>query len=1282
MNTRHHLTYAVMLAVLVLALVPPGMAAAPEDQPLQARLEQAAVDLVAQQLGLSQVEHTLAIHDVAIEETSARIDVQLVVSSDEVGEIADLVRVFALHDGRSPTYVFREPSADFYTYADQVSTNLLPARRLSFWKTLWAREQETMIASTSPYKLPWTGGEQYYVYQDNDSHYDFSLSYKLVRAARGGEVYVRRASENGGCCSSSCNYLNNYVRILHADGTYGWYLHLKYGSIAVNTGDQVAQGACLAISGATGWACGAHLHFNTSSDSANNNYLSTTFAEGPVPDEAWSPPSQNSTASCTDDPEMVVVEEPDLTPAFGPICQTGWYAFTNNRGHNAYLTLNTNDPAQSTNSGRWTPNLPQAGRWRVEAFIANHGPMTWPCTGQYISWDTSDARYTVHYNGGTAAVTGNQAPFFDGWLDLGVYDFAAGSGGYVELDDLNGEPNLSRFISFSAVRFTWEGNGGGPGATVLEDPTTLHPAYNGDTCSCGWHRFTNDRGHYAYLTLNTNDPGQSTNWAQWRPNLPNEGDYRVEAYIPDHDPFVWPCTGQYISWDTSDARYKIHYATDTIEVPGNQTPLANQWLDLGTFHFVAGTDGYVELSDLNGETNLSHFVSFSAMRFTPQGGSAAVETLILNNQQQLANYYGNSEATRITDKLAQLAAHQSVQGQIVRVEDDPSVAAAYTAWNADLTSVTKANAVAETIHALIDQHLALYPDVRYLVIVGDDRVIPFYRVPDRTSHPESNYDLVDPTSTVGAALEADMTLSDNFYADKDRAAWHGFHPYLPDLALGRLIENPDEIVGQIDDFLASDGRAPTNAAVVGCDVVKDVAREIRDLWQEEDLQVDTLINDSWDREDFTQSILNVRHDMVSLNHHANHYTIQTGNGDLVTSHHISASTGDHTQSLFFSLGCHSGLNVTASPADTFDLAQVFARKGAIYVGNTGYGWGSSTSIAWSERLMSIFADMVYRRSNSVGQALAGAKRSYCWAEADFDATDEKIVLESTLYGLPMFEFDWSGGQAASEPETPPFTIAVQATSVIAAGLTRNSITYSYPAFDATSGDWGVIYSLAGEVQADDGVPVQPRVAADITFVKTNAHGAVFRGGIYTDVPGFDPVIDLAATDGTIISEPEFDAPGWYPSMPYEINRLNDSETLVQILGQFHADQGVERLYSQTSFDVYYHDSSQDWAAPTIAGIESRLQVGQAEVTVEAHDASGIQAAIVAYNDGQGTWASVELSPAGDIWTGSFPASLDTEFFVQVVDGAGNVSTADHGGQYLRPGQGWHRVSLPLIVRQY
>ena len=229
-----------------------------QDGELRRKLEQEAIALLTKQFQLEYVVHTIAIQDVAIESASARVDVRLDTVSDGLGTVSDLMYVFAIHDGSTAIHVFREPSPDFYLYADKVSPDLLPAERLEFWKQLMAEEQNEERLSarsaqdSSSYKLPWTGGRRYGVYQDYNKHFDFQLPVGTqVRAAKGGEVYVKRASADGGCCDMSCDVYNNYVRILHADGTYGFYLHLKFGSITVNTGDSVAQGDCLARSGNT-----------------------------------------------------------------------------------------------------------------------------------------------------------------------------------------------------------------------------------------------------------------------------------------------------------------------------------------------------------------------------------------------------------------------------------------------------------------------------------------------------------------------------------------------------------------------------------------------------------------------------------------------------------------------------------------------------------------------------------------------------------------------------------------------------------------------------------------------------------------------------------------------------------------------------------------------------------------------------------------------------------------------------------------------------------------------
>jgi len=170
----------------------------------------------------------------------------------------------------------------------------------------------------------------------------------------------------------------------------------------------------------------------------------------------------------------------------------------------------------------------------------------------------------------------------------------------------------------------WQGNSGS--SIVLEEPT-LTPGTNGsDTCTTYWYRFANNRGHSAYLTMNTNQPSQSTNRGEWRPNLVQGGVYKLEAYIADRNAVTWPCSPSLTLGDTTNAHYVINHASGSTTVTGNQLPLANQWLDLGSYSFNAGTGGVVTLADLNNEANLSSYVSFSAMRFTCISGACKGDT--------------------------------------------------------------------------------------------------------------------------------------------------------------------------------------------------------------------------------------------------------------------------------------------------------------------------------------------------------------------------------------------------------------------------------------------------------------------------------------------------------------------------------------------------------------------------------------------------------------------------------------------------------------------------------
>jgi hypothetical protein len=151
---------------------------------------------------------------------------------------------------------------------------------------------------------------------------------------------------------------------------------------------------------------------------------------------------------------------------------------------------------------------------------------------------------------------------------------------------------------------------------VVEEPQ-LQPPYKNDCPDSYWYPVDNNRGHTAYLTLNVNNPYNSTNHGEWHPVISQSGYYRVEAYIVAHPPITW-CTGQsrIIPHDTTETRYSIHHANGVTNRLVSQYPLSNQWLDLGEYYFNAGQSGYVYLADLNGETDFSTTISFSAMRFT------------------------------------------------------------------------------------------------------------------------------------------------------------------------------------------------------------------------------------------------------------------------------------------------------------------------------------------------------------------------------------------------------------------------------------------------------------------------------------------------------------------------------------------------------------------------------------------------------------------------------------------------------------------------------------------
>ncbi|TAF48788.1 MAG: M23 family metallopeptidase, partial [Sphingobacteriia bacterium] len=82
-----------------------------------------------------------------------------------------------------------------------------------------------------------------------------------VHAARSGVVIQLVDKNNQGCGNETCKNFNNYINILHDDGSIANYSHLQQNGVSCQLGQRVNAGDRIGWSGNTGWSTGPHLHF-------------------------------------------------------------------------------------------------------------------------------------------------------------------------------------------------------------------------------------------------------------------------------------------------------------------------------------------------------------------------------------------------------------------------------------------------------------------------------------------------------------------------------------------------------------------------------------------------------------------------------------------------------------------------------------------------------------------------------------------------------------------------------------------------------------------------------------------------------------------------------------------------------------------------------------------------------------------------------------------------------------------------------------------------------------
>jgi hypothetical protein len=716
---------------------------------------------------------------------------------------------------------------------------------------------------------------------------------------------------------------------------------------------------------------------------------------------------------------------------------------------------------------------------------------------------------------------------------------------------------------------------------------------------------------------------------------------------------------------------------------------------------------------------------------TPRGTFPALplapstKTLFLVNQQRLAQLYPSADIPALRRQLDALAGRPEVAGAVIPIESDPTVATApdYAAWDQDPCSVAAANAVSSDVLAVLKHVGAHLNQLRNVVVVGGDEVIPQVRVPDLTAvanerEEAGELDFGGHENAVSSALRQGFMLTDDAYGDAAPQAWLGGSTFVPDIALGRLVETPAQIADQLTQYTSSNGvLSVASAHVAGYDFLTDGATAILNGLRPlvPSAQVTSRIDETWTAADAISAFDRATPGITSVNAHYDQYralpaaTFHNSVPDLISDSSVTSAAG----SLLFTAGCHAGLNIedvgvpnaTASDAPRLlDWPARMAANRAVYVANTTFGYGDTETVAYTERILALLAQNLGSGQVTAGQALMLAKQRYAAEQLDPGVYDAKASQGMTYYGLPFYRMGPSGqeGPSVIPPEPGPSGSTLRTSPFLAAPVNVRHVTSR-----------GSYWTADGQVpQTSHFRPLQPRTVLDVTPTDGLAvHGALVDDLHMSELPGIDPVYDRPTID-LGAAEPEISAIS--SVFPVSIQRTTRTATaaglrdlLVLVSGQFEttapSGTGTQRLFDRIGGTVYRSDSS-DYDPPILTDISGEIVDGVATFRATTQT-SGIARGVVLFRD-EGAplvWKMANMrDTGGGVWQGSAlvtpGAQVVDAYTIQLVDTAGNVGISTNKGpgyvardqplapgaphlvlSPVRPASGFHRSPVTVTI---
>ncbi len=376
--------------------------------------------------------------------------------------------------------------------------------------------------------------------------------------------------------------------------------------------------------------------------------------------------------------------------------------------------------------------------------------------------------------------------------------------------------------------------------------------------------------------------------------------------------------------------------------------------------------------------------------------------------------------------LAKFITNYEVRGIILDLDSSPVVKKAYRIWDHldNWRSPSITNKVVQAIDNYLESALQPYPGIKFIILVGDDQIIPYYRVIDRSTRgfQEINYFKHKPNHTLGVAVDSNLILTNDIYADREEEFNYSYFSMPYEFVVSRLIKSPSQIINQLRYFTEGGSEIPIREIMVSSGDYSD-STAIFDLKDSADsiLQIygqgfgfghingrliqDEEIFPNYDLNIFKSIFLGRKFDLYSINNHAYHTGFFMPQHNMLKVQRIAEESPMMIRTIIHTVGCHTGMTNFDSLSMTWDFPSTFAQKGVgAYIANMAYSIGSGLGIGYSERLQVYIAKHL-ASGICIGEALRNAKHEY-WATRDPNvpnpSDDLKVILPISLFGLPFY----------------------------------------------------------------------------------------------------------------------------------------------------------------------------------------------------------------------------------------------------------------------------------------